>query len=189
MSRLILTLTVVATSTFQAANAQDFSNVKSGLLLGIYASPSHQGGMRVSGLIPGYSAEGRLFPGDVLMRATIDGHQVYNLRTTYEMENAKMAIGANQQAALEIWRPSQGMIYAWVEFTPINGPTATYTVNGGGAAKAQFRMESEKPGARQLFQRGGQGQGSHNPFRQGNGAQPSHGSHSQSSHGAARLFK
>lgn len=159
MSRIAFTLVLIASVT--VARAGDFSNVRSGMLLGVYASPS-KGGMQVQNTIPGYSAQGRLFSGDVLMRATTDGWQVYNLRSTYEMETAKMAIGPNREAALEIWRPGVGMIYAWVEFTPIAAPAAAYTVNGQrmqrstGQSKAKFRMESEKPGARQLFQRRGQ---------------------------------
>src|SRR5690606_16365454 len=119
MTRLAIAL--VALLTAQLALAYDFSNVRSGMLLGIYTTPA-QGGMRVSGLIPGYSAEGRLYPGDVLLRVAVDESQVYRVRSLYEMENAKMMIGPNREAALEIWRPSQGLVYAWVEFTPIYGP-------------------------------------------------------------------
>lgn len=158
MSRFALSLVVILSSIGLQAQANDFSNVKSGLLLGIYASPGY-GGMRVTSTIPGYSAEGRLQHGDVLLRATVDGLTMYRLRTTYEMENTKMAIGPNREAALEIWRPGIGMIYAWVEFTPINGPAMMSPFGGvaadvaPGPAKAQFRMESEKGGARQMFQK------------------------------------
>lgn len=192
MTRCICSLVTLIALMASTVQAQDFSNVKSGLLLGIYASPAH-GGMRVSGLIPGYSAEGRLFPGDVLMRTTVDGYQIYNLRSSYEMENAKIAIGANQQAGVEIWRPGVGMLYAWVEFTPIGGIGA-YTYGSGQqpACRAQFRMESEKPGARQLFQRNrgpmnqdfGQGQPHRQQFQQ-----PGRQQFPQSTqHGAAKLF-
>lgn len=158
MNRIFLTTVLTCSLMTTLASAQDFSNVKSGLLLGIYAIPS-QGGMRVTGIIPGYSAQGRLFPGDVLLRTTIDGLTMYRLRTHYEMENAKMAIGANQQAAVEFWRPSVGLMYAWVEFTPIYGPAAApgqaYSIEN--PAKAEFKLESEKPGAREMFQKGGPG--------------------------------
>ncbi|MCA9029365.1 MAG: hypothetical protein KDA66_01075 [Planctomycetaceae bacterium] len=157
MSRLtssIVTLAVLVTAA--TVNGQDFSNVKSGLLVGVYASPG-SGGMRVSDTIPGYSAEGRLFPGDVLLRTTVDGFDVYRLRSHYEMENAKIAIGPNREAAMEIWRPGVGLIYAWVEFTPIASPTGTYGAQV--PCKAQFRMESEKPGARRMFDRGNTGGG------------------------------
>lgn len=160
MTRLTLALSLTVSSLFAStATAGDFSGVTSGLLLGVYASPAH-GGMRVNNTIPGYSAEGRLFPGDVLLRATIDGWTMFNLRSHYEMENAKMAIGAGREAAVEIWRPGQGMIYAWVEFTPIYSSPAMIRSMAPGApsqpqmqnkARASFRMESEKPGARQMF--------------------------------------
>jgi hypothetical protein len=145
--RLIVgTFLVFTLLAIPVALANDFGHVKSGLLLGIYASPE-QGGMKVQQVIPGYSAQGRLFPGDVLMRATIDGAMIYSLRSLYEMENAKTAIGANQQAAVEIYRPGSGYLYAWVEFTPITSPTAAYSTQ----SKAMFRMESEQTGARDMF--------------------------------------
>ena len=149
MSRCTLTLVLFGLITSQLA-ANDF-HTKSGLLLGIYASPG-SGGMRVSDTIPGYSAEGRLFPGDVLLRTTVDGFQIYRLRTHFEMENAKIAIGPNREAAVELWRPGVGIIYAWVEFSPVGGP-AVYSIQQ--PYKAQFKMEHEKPGARQLFQGNG----------------------------------
>jgi len=146
--------------TAQSALAYDFSNVRSGMLLGIYTSPA-QGGMRVSGLIPGYSAEGRLYPGDVLLRVAVSQNQVYRVRSLYEMENAKMMIGPNREAALEIWRPSQGLVYAWVEFTPLFGPAIAAPAYGAAPAPTQksyaarFKMENEKQGARAMFQRSG----------------------------------
>lgn len=153
MARFTLSLTLFVGLLGSGLQAQDFSNVKSGLLIGVYAAPGN-GGMRVTDTIPGYSAEGRLYPGDVLLRTTTDGNTVFRLRSTYEMENAKIAIGPNQTAAVELWRPGVGLIYAWVEFTPIAGPAAVY--GAPAPCKAEFRMESERPGARQLFERKGQ---------------------------------
>jgi len=162
MTRLTLALALTVSSLFTtSAVAGDFSGVTSGLLLGVYANPG-QGGMRVTSTIPGYSAQGRLFPGDVLLRATIDGWTMFNLRSHHEMENAKMAIGPGREAALEIWRPGHGMIYAWVEFTPLySAPAIAYSTAPGAPpqprmqhkarGKASFRMETEKPGARQMF--------------------------------------
>ena len=154
MKSLITTLALVFAAT--VAQAQDFSNVTSGMLLGIYSTPS-QGGMQVQSLIPGYSAQGRLFPGDILMRATVDGNCIYTTRTHYEMENAKRSIGANRDAAIEIYRPGQGYVYVWVQFTPLYGPAAgmARSTNGQQTYGAQFKTEREKPGARSLFQRSG----------------------------------
>ncbi len=154
MTRLAIALAALITA--QSTLAYDFSNVRSGMLLGIYTTPS-QGGMRVTSLIPGYSAEGRLYPGDVLLRVAVDENQVYRVRSLYEMENAKMMIGPNREAALEIWRPSQGLVYAWVEFTPLYGPAVAAPAYGAAPAPAQksyaaqFKMENEKQGARALF--------------------------------------
>lgn len=170
MTRLAIAL--VALLTAQSALAYDFSNVRSGMLLGIYTTPA-QGGMRVSGLIPGYSAVGRLYPGDVLLRVAVDENQVYRVRSLYEMENAKMMIGPNREAALEIWRPSQGLVYAWVEFTPIYGPAIAAPAFGAAPAPAQksyaarFKMEHEKQGARAMFQRN---RGQHSPGAHGQSA-------------------
>lgn len=157
MNKLTLTL-AIAVLTSATSMAQDFSNVRSGLLLGVYANASYDG-MRVTGTIPGYSAVGRLYPGDVLVRATTDGVNVYELRSHWAMENAKSAIGPNRPAAIEIYRPGQGYLYAWVEFSPLSAPTAVYSTRSGQASapaakgKAIFKMENEKSGARQLFNR------------------------------------
>lgn len=158
MNKFTLTL-AIAILTSATSMAQDFSTVRSGLLLGVYANASHDG-MRVTGTIPGYSAVGRLFPGDVLVRATTDGVTVHELRSHYSMENAKSAIGPNRPAAIEIFRPGQGYLYAWVEFSPLSAPTAVYSKQPGQRSapaasgnKAIFKMETEKRGARQLFQR------------------------------------
>lgn len=158
MNKFTLTL-AVAILTSASSMAQDFGNVRSGLLLGVYANASYEG-MRVTGTIPGYSAVGKLFPGDVLVQATTDGVQIHRLTSHYALENAKMAIGPNRPAAIEIYRPGQGYIYAWVEFSPLYGPALTYTTKSGRRVtkpatnnKAIFKMEKEKPGARQLFRR------------------------------------
>jgi hypothetical protein len=204
MTRFALTLAallVAQVATAQVATAQDYRNVTSGMLLGIYTTPA-QGGMQVTSLIPGYSAQGRLFPGDVLVRVAVSEQEVYRVRSLQELESAKMAIGPNREAAVELWRPNVGLLYAWVEFTPIYGPAAApqasyqpqpqpgYQLQPGYQPQpayqpqpgygspspapaaavrnfgAQFKMESEKSGARAMFQ------GS-----QGNGRQSNHGSH------------
>lgn len=178
MKTLMTALTLVL-ATSAAAHAQ-YENVRSGMLLGVYATPAN-GGMRVTSTIPGYSAQGRLFPGDVLMRATVDGWTMYNLRSHWEMENAKMAIGANRDAAIEVWRPGHGYIYFTVQFTPLNAPAA----HGPAQARsqktygAQFRTEREKPGARALFQKHGS---SRKP------GQPGTSGSNRPSNSAARLF-
>jgi hypothetical protein len=149
MSPFTCKVLVALTLTTVSAFATDFRNVRSGLLLGIYATPN-AGGMQVTGIIPGYSADGRLFPGDILRRTTVDGLTIYSLRSTFELENAKSAIGPNRMAAVEIERTGVGLIYAWVEFTPIVTPAYS---NAPVQSKAMFQLESERPGAREMFQR------------------------------------
>jgi hypothetical protein len=148
----------------------------SGMLLGVYAFENFRG-LRITGTIPGYSAEGRLFAGDVLLQATTDGSAIYSIRTMREFEWAKDQIGPSTPAALEVWRPGVGKIYFWVEFLPVGGAAAVrayaYESEAGDAPpapvqmKAQFKTEAERPGARALFNGGGNpglngGQGGNN---------------------------
>ncbi|MEZ6031934.1 MAG: hypothetical protein R3C17_02500 [Planctomycetaceae bacterium] len=142
-------LAAAATVSMTAVKAENYDNVSSGMLLGIYAHACGHG-LQVTSTIPGYTAEGRLFEGDILKRATVDGEIIYNLRSLYELESAKMAIGPDREAAIEFYRPGEGMLYAWVQFTPLYGPAAVST-SGVKQYKAQFKLESEKPGARQMF--------------------------------------
>ncbi|TWT49871.1 hypothetical protein KOR42_38230 [Thalassoglobus neptunius] len=158
------TLLLVSTLNVQA-QAQGIQT-QSGLLLGVYVQAVNQG-MYVTSTIPGYSAVGRLHPGDILMRATADGQVIYNLRSLRELEMAKSAIGPNREAAIEFFRPGYGVQYAWVEFTPLMGPAA---VSSSGVKQygAQFKLESEKPGARNMFKKGSsnppKGKPGGNPF-------------------------
>jgi hypothetical protein len=155
LSAVALFLTVAATVA-QAAPA-------SGMLLGVYAFENFRG-LRITGTIPGYSAEGRLFAGDVLLQATVDGSEVHSIRTMGEFEWAKDQIGPNTPAAIEVWRPGVGKIYFWVEFLPVGGGAGIHAYqsdDGEQAAapkmKAQFKTEAERPGARALFNGGNGG--------------------------------
>jgi len=174
MKTLIASLLVTLCASVAQA---DFSNVSSGMLLGIYSQPCG-GGMKVTSLIPGYSAEGRIFPGDIIKRVAVpagNGAVTYLLRSHYEMEKAKSAIGPNRDAALEIYRPGVGLTYVWVQFSPLYGPAAA---TAGGTHKARFKTEREKPGARNLFQ-----------SKSGNiGFPRSSGGRPQGNTGAARHF-
>lgn len=144
------------------------ANNPSGLLLGIYAYENWQG-LRVTATMPGYSADGRLFAGDVLLRATTDGFNIYNIGTHWGIENAKDQIGPYTPAAIEFWRPGVGLQYAWVTFQPIGGGVQAYAKK---QMKAEFKLESEKPGAKALFLKGkfgGIGLGNGNVNGNGNG--------------------
>ena len=154
-------------------------NVPSGMLLGVYAFENFRG-LRVTGTIQGYSAQGRLFPGDTLLQVS-DGNSVYSARTRFEFEMAKDRIGPNRWAALEVWRPNAGLIYFWVQFTPVNNGPAVFGADGAAAPrqmKAEIRTEAERPAgrksARSLFQgrsngNGQPGQSNPNAGRPGNG--------------------
>jgi hypothetical protein len=138
----------------------------SGMLLGVYAFENWQG-LRLTGTIPGYSAHGRLFANDVLLRVS-DGINVYPVGTHYEIESAKDQVGPYTQAALEYYRPGVGTMYAWVTFMPVGGAVQSYaaaprelSTTGGPVEaaprqmKAEFKTEAEKPGARAFFFKGG----------------------------------
>src|SRR5262245_49626190 len=98
ITRISLVVVLVVFLVAHVANAQDYSQVKSGMLLGIYTSAG-QGGMQVTSLIPGYSAQGRLQPGDVLLRVAVDESTMFRLRSLNELEDAKITIGPNREAA------------------------------------------------------------------------------------------
>jgi len=152
MSRFALAAVALVALSAQQVSAQV---ANSGMLLGVYAHPAN-GGMCVTRSIPGYSAEGRLFSGDVLLQVTSDGFEFHQLRSSFEMEHAKMDIGANRPAALEVFRPGHGLIYMWVEFTPTFVPVQAHSQPSVLMQKQQYKakimMESERPGARKMFQ-------------------------------------
>lgn len=132
-----------------SSSAQAQIRTESGLLLGVYVYAQNNG-MRVQSTIDGYSAVGRLFPGDILTRATGEGMPIFQLRSLRELENAKSIIGPNQEAAVEFYRPGVGYMFAWVEFTPLMGPAAV-SRSGVKQYGAKFKLESEKGGASRLF--------------------------------------
>ena len=152
MMKIAITATAAAIALSLASLAQ--AAPSSGMLLGVYAFPNHYG-LRVTGTIHGYSADGRLFSGDVLKRVTADGVNIYPTYSHGQIEYAKDMIGPNQMASLEIFRPGVGIMYLWVEFQPIGGAVA-YTVNGQPQPKkykAKILTEKEKPGAAMLFKK------------------------------------
>jgi hypothetical protein len=161
LARLTLLRFSFVTAALLAASAVGSvanANNPSGMLLGVYAFENWQG-LRVTGTIPGYSAHGRLFPNDVLLQATTDGVDVYCIKTMDEIECAKDQIGPNMPAAIEFFRPGVGLMYAWVEFQPIGGGVMAYSQEGIAMMaqpkfKAKFFLESEKPGAKLMFQGG-----------------------------------
>lgn len=152
MKRLTLTvLAILVLLTGKTALAQP--TPPSGMLLGIYAFPTWKG-LRVTNTIPGYSAEGRLYRHDVLRRVTADGVAMYRTRNLWQLEHAKERIGPYRPAALEVFRPGHGLIYLWVEFRPVGGGPAARGVPA--RMEAKIMTESERPGARALFQAGQQ---------------------------------
>lgn len=147
-------IAITATAAIIALSIASFAQAapSSGMLLGVYAFPNYQG-LRVTGTMHGYSADGRLFPGDVLKRVTADGFNIYPTRNIWQIEHAKDMIGPNQMASLEIFRPGVGIMHLWVEFQPVGGAVA-YSVNGQPQPqqyKARILTEKEKPGAAKLF--------------------------------------
>jgi hypothetical protein len=125
-----------------------------GTMLGIYAVESPHG-LRVVGTVDGFSAHGRLLPNDILMRATADNLPIFSINTHERMEYAKMMIGANRIAGIEFFRPGVGNMYAWMTFE-LNCTTPHATLLGitpgaGTTFEAEFVLESERPGAQELF--------------------------------------
>lgn len=150
------TIAAVVVATVVAANLISLNVARaepsSGMLLGVYAFSNWQG-LRITGTIPGYSAHGKLFKNDVLLRVT-DGVRMFDAKTTWQFEHAKDEIGPFQPAAIEIFRPGIGYEYLWVEFRPVGGVTG-YSARSHAAGpqkmEARIMTEAEKPGARALF--------------------------------------
>jgi hypothetical protein len=127
-SRSILTLLTLSALTGPSVQAQVTSSfspqpithhdVASGMLLGVYAITTSQG-LQITSTIPGYSAEGRLFAGDVLLQTTAANMPMFSIRSHDLMEHAKSVIGPFREAAVEFYRPGVGLMYAWVTFQPI----------------------------------------------------------------------
>jgi hypothetical protein len=125
-----------------------------GTTLGIYAVETLHG-LRVMGTIDGFSAHGRLLPNDILIRATAENLPIFSITTHDRMEYAKAMIGANRLAAIEFFRPGVGNMYAWMTFElDCDSPHATLlgvTPGSGSTFKAEFVLETERPGAQGLF--------------------------------------
>lgn len=157
MAALLTALLHVGAGTSAAQPFHDpFAGQHSGgTMLGIYAVESLHG-LRVMGTVDGCSAHGRLLPNDILLRATADNLPIFSINTHERMEYAKMMIGANRIAAIEFFRPGVGNMYAWMTFElKCSTPHATLlgiTPASGTTFEAEFIMESEKPGAQELFE-------------------------------------
>jgi hypothetical protein len=82
--------------------------------------PAVLGGLRVNYTLPGYSAHGLLFPGDVL-HGGWDGFTYFPLLTTADIEAFKSRVGIGRWGALHVYRPGAGAFYVWVTFTSVNG--------------------------------------------------------------------
>jgi hypothetical protein len=135
-ARKITTLAIVTASLFASAGIATAQTPSSGMLLGIYAFENWRG-LRVTGTIPGYSADGRLFPNDVLLQVA-DGNLVYSARRRASFEAAKDQVGPFRWVALEVYRPNVGLVYFWVQFTPVDPAPAAYSMqqSGPGAGPA-----------------------------------------------------
>lgn len=125
------------------------------MLLGVYAFENYRG-LRITGVIPGYSAHGRLRAHDVLLRVS-DGDAIYPVRTHAQIEHAKDEIGPYREAVLEFYRPRQGVKYMWVTFVPVDeGP---HLHAAAPRARAEFKTEDEQPGASDFFHKASPRQG------------------------------
>ncbi len=127
-ARKITTLAIITASLFASAGIATAQTPSSGMLLGIYGFENWRG-LRVTSTIPGYSADGRLFPNDVLTQVA-DGNLIYSARRRASFEAAKDQVGPYKWVALEVFRPNVGLIYFWVQFTPVGGNTPTPHMQG-----------------------------------------------------------
>lgn len=156
MAALLTALLHVAAGTSVAQPFHDpfVDHAPGGTMLGIYAVETLHG-LRIMDTVDGCSADGRLLPNDILLRATADNLPIFSINTHDRMEYAKAMIGANRIAAIEFFRPGVGNMYAWMTFElKCSTPHATLlgiSASAGTTFEAEFIMESEKPGAQALF--------------------------------------
>jgi hypothetical protein len=156
MAALLTALLHVAAGTSVAQPFHDpfMNHNPGGTMLGIYAVETLHG-LRIMDTVDGCSADGRLLPNDILLRATADNLPIFSINTHDRMEYAKAMIGANRIAAIEFFRPGVGNLYAWMTFElKCSTPHATLlgiTENAGTTFQAEFLMETERPGAQALF--------------------------------------
>jgi hypothetical protein len=134
----------------------------SGLLLGIRYTKNRSRGLYVQSTMDGYSADGILRRGDVLLRIADENGRIFNINSGSAIEYAKATIGRNTQAEVEIRRRYQDgsteLRYYLVVFQPIGGLPAGQRPRGvyGAAAVATF---SESDGS--FFERAGASDNSH----------------------------
>jgi len=116
----------------------------SGLLLGIRYTKNSSRGLYVQSTMDGYSADGILRRGDVLLRIADENGRIFNINSGSAIEHAKATIGRNTQAEVEIRRRYQDgsteLRYYLVAFQPIGGIPAGQRPRGvyGDAAVATF---------------------------------------------------
>lgn len=89
--------------------------VDSALRLGAYLEET-DGGLHVTGTLPGSPARDALRPGDIIRRIAIAGQPPRQLNTLLKFEYAKRDLGPDRRAALEVLRPGHGTRYVWVTF-------------------------------------------------------------------------
>lgn len=87
------------------------------LLLGAYLN-GIEGGLQVTGTVPGSPASQSLRSGDVIRSIAVMGQPTRKLETVNQLEYAKRAIGPNRQVLLEVIRPGIGVTHLPVTFRP-----------------------------------------------------------------------
>ena len=157
-------LTMLALGLAAAAWGQSASAQSSGMLLGVRVTEPQGPGLYVQSTIPGYSADGILRRGDIVLRAT-DGNQIYRTDTLRQIEFAKTRIGAMVPAEVEVSRligNGRRIEYFRVTFQPVGGVVRSTTATGEvrtrsvgtppGSKKGDYTAEFEKSTG-QLFKK------------------------------------
>ncbi|MDA1016208.1 MAG: hypothetical protein O3A00_17350 [Planctomycetota bacterium] len=140
---------------------------RSKMLLGIHCTQQRAPGLYVHSTIAGYSADGILRRGDVVLRTT-NGDRIYSTNTHYEIEEAKLAIGSSVPASIEVRRVNRfgnaEVLYFDVLFQPIGGVHAAPPGAGKGDSAAKLKLgdrglfnQAEKKGKKGSQPRGAQG--------------------------------
>lgn len=155
-------VTLFVVGSIKEAQAQS-----SGLLLGIYYTKAQERGLFVQNTIDGYSADGQILKGDILVRIADERHRVFSINSGRDLEDTKARIGRNSPADVEVLRSyrdgSRETLYFRVVFQPVGGLPASARPRGvtGNAAVAtisqsdgSFFEQGDDSGASGSFFRG-----------------------------------
>lgn len=147
MNRRRQTCVCLAVTAMSAFFTGFVSAQSSGMLLGIRATEPQGPGLYVQSTIPGYSADGVLRRGDLVLRVT-DGVRIFRTDTLRQIETAKTRIGAGTTAEVEVSRRNPNGRRTLKYFTVIFQPVGGVARSVGASGEVRTRSIGTPPGAK-----------------------------------------